>query len=126
MKKLKQASYYFFGILYILAGTLHFIAPDFYMKIMPPYLPFHLGLVYLSGIAEIVLGIGLIMQPTRRWAAYGIIALLIAVFPANWYLAFNEAPQQALGTSQFIALWVRFPIQVILVAIAWWQSQTEN
>lgn len=123
MIRLKTASFYFFGILYIIAGVLHFIAPDFYLKIMPPYLPFHLALVYLSGVVEIILGIGLLYKPTRKWAAYGTIALLIAVFPANWYLAFNDVPQEALGTNQTIALWVRFPIQLLLIGIAYWQSK---
>lgn len=123
MQKFKQISYYFFGVLYFLAGLMHFIAPDFYMKIMPPYLPFHLALVYLSGIAEMVLGLGLIYKPTQKWAAWGVIALLIAVFPANIYLAFNEGAQEALGTDQFVALWVRFPIQLLLIGIAYWQTK---
>ena len=126
MKKLKTASYYIFGILYIIAGALHFYMPDFYLKIMPPYLPWHLELVYLSGIIEILLGIGLLLKTTRKWAAYGIIALLIAVFPANIYLAFNELPQQALQTNTTVALWIRFPIQVLLIALAYWQSKVTN
>ena len=125
MSKLKTISYYVFGFLYCIAGILHFVMPEFYMQIMPPYLPFHLELVYLSGVAEIVLGIGLVFKVSRQWAACGIIALLIAVFPANWYLAFNEAPQEALGTSQIVALWIRFPIQVLLISIAWWQSKID-
>lgn len=123
MAKLKTFSYYFFGVLYILAGALHFINPEFYLKIMPPYLPWHLPLIYLSGIAEIVLGIGLLLPKSREMAAWGVIALLILVFPANIYLAFSESAQEALGTSQFIALWVRFPIQGLLIAIAWWQTK---
>lgn len=123
MHKLKTISYYFFGFLYILAGILHFVIPDFYLQIMPPYLPYHLQLVYASGLAEIVLGVGLLIPKLRKMAAFGIILLLIAVFPANIYLAFNEAPQQALGTNQVAALWIRFPIQVLLIVIAWWQSR---
>ena len=123
MQKLKTISYYFFGVLYIIAGALHFVNPDFYMKIMPPYLPFHLALVHLSGLAEILLGIGLIYSPKRQYAAWGIIALLLAVFPANIYLAFNEGAQEALGTNQLEALWIRFPIQLLLIVIAWWQSK---
>ena len=125
MSKLKTISYYVFGLLYCIAGILHFVMPEFYLQIMPPYLPFHLELVYLSGVAEIVLGIGLVFKVSRQWAAYGIIALLIAVFPANWYLAFNETPQDALGTSQIVALWFRFPIQALLIGLAWWQSKVE-
>ncbi len=126
MKKLKTITYYFFGVLYLLAGAMHFVNPDFYLKIMPPYLPFHLGLVYISGVAEILLGLGLIYKPTRQIAAWGIIALLIAVFPANIYLAFNQGAQEALGTNQLEALWIRFPIQVLLVVIAYWQTRIEK
>lgn len=123
MEKLKKISYYFFGVFYIIAGALHFVNPDFYMKIMPHYLPFHLALVYLSGLVEILLGIGLIYRPMRQYAAWGIIALLIAVFPANIFLAFNEGAQEAIGTNQLEALWIRFPIQLLLIVIAWWQSK---
>tara|TARA_Y100000385_G_scaffold105154_1_gene108995 strand:- start:397 stop:771 length:375 start_codon:yes stop_codon:yes gene_type:complete len=123
MRKYKTISYYLFGVLYITAGALHFVNPDFYMKIMPPYLPFHLTLVYLSGLVEILLGIGLIYGPIRQYAAWGIIALLLAVFPANIYLAFNEGAQESLGTNQLEALWIRFPIQLMLIIIAWWQSK---
>ena len=123
MEKLKKISYYFFGVFYIIAGALHFVNPDFYMKIMPLYLPFHLALVYLSGLVEILLGIGLIYRPMRQYAAWGIIALLIAVFPANIFLAFNEGAQEALGTNQLEALWIRFPIQLLFIIIAWWQSK---
>ena len=123
MEKLKKISYYFFGVFYIIAGALHFVNPDFYMKIMPHYLPFHLALVYLSGLVEILLGIGLIYRPMRQYAAWGIIALLIAVFPANIFLAFNEGAQEAIGTNQLEALWIRFPIQLLFIIIAWWQSK---
>ena len=123
MEKLKKISYYFFGVFYIIAGALHFVNPDFYMKIMPLYLPFHLALVYLSGLVEILLGIGLIYRPMRQYAAWGIIALLIAVFPANIFLAFNEGAQEAIGTNQLEALWIRFPIQLLFIIIAWWQSK---
>lgn len=126
MNKFKIASFYLFGVLYILAGCLHFYTPDFYLKIMPPYIPFHLELVYLSGVIEILLGIGLLYKPTRKWAAWGIIALLIAVFPANIYLAFNDLPQAELNTGPLVALWIRFPIQALLIALAYWQSQDED
>jgi uncharacterized membrane protein len=123
MKKFKTASYYIFGVLYFIAGALHFYMPDFYMQIMPAYLPWHLELIYLSGIAEMILGIGLLLPKYRRKAALGLVLLLIAVFPANVYLAFNETAQEALGTNQMGALWIRFPIQALLIGISWWQSR---
>ena len=126
MNKLKKASFYIFGILYIFAGCLHFYMPDFYIKIMPPYLPWHLALVYISGVIEVLLGIGLLFKVTRKLSAWGIIALLIAVFPANIYLAFNDLPQEQLNTTPLIALWIRFPIQVLLIAIAYVQSRVTD
>lgn len=90
---------------------------------MPPYLPFHLELVYLSGLIEIVLGALLMVKKYQKFAAWGIIALLIAVYPANIYLAFNEAPQKALGVSQFAASWGRLPMQFVMLAIAYWHTK---
>ena len=72
-----------FAALFIIAGVSHFVATDFFLKIMPPYLPFHLTLVLVSGVIEIILGILLLVPRYSRLAAWGIIALLIAVFPAN-------------------------------------------
>ena len=68
------------------AGVMHFINPSFFLKIVPPYLPFHLEVVYLSGVCELALGVLLLIPKFSRWAAWGIVALLIAVFPANIYV----------------------------------------
>ena len=123
MDKVKKLSIYAMGVAYAYVGIMHFVNPSFFMHIMPPYLPYHKELVYLSGLAEIFLGVTLIIPKTRRLAAWGIIALLIAVYPANLYLAFNEEPQQALQISSFAASWVRLPIQFILAAIAYWHTK---
>lgn len=72
--------------LYIIAGVYHFVNPKAYLKLMPPYLPYHLPLIYLSGLAEIVLGLGLFFPMTQSISAWGIIALLIAIYPANYYM----------------------------------------
>ncbi len=111
------------GVAYSYVGVMHFIDPSFFLQIMPPYLPFHLELVYLSGLAEILLGILLMIPHTRKKAAWGIIALLVAVYPANIYLAFNEEPQKALQISSFVASWVRLPIQFVLAGIAYWHTR---
>ena len=78
------------GVSYVLAGVLHFATPEFYLQIMPPYLPWHLALVYVSGVAEILLGILVIIPATRIVGAWGIILLLIAIFPANLHAAMND------------------------------------
>ncbi len=119
MNKLKLPLLYLMGIAYIVAGIMHFVVPEMYLKIMPPYLPWHKELVFLSGLAEIALGALLFMEPYRKLAAWGIILLLVAVFPANIYLA--QTNGAALGVSP-LAAWARLPIQLLLIAWAWWYT----
>src|ERR1022692_975836 len=90
MTKIRTISKWLLALFMVGAGTMHFIMPDFYLKIMPPYLPLHLELVYLSGFFEIALGVLLLVPRFSRFAAWGIIALLIAVFPANIYVYQNQ------------------------------------
>lgn len=111
------------GLSYIAVGISHFVNPDFFVAIMPPFLPLHLELVYLSGLFEIILGGLLMLEKYRKIAAWGIILLLIAVYPANIYLAFNEVPQKALDIAPFVASWVRLPMQFIFIGIAYWHSK---
>lgn len=125
MKHLKKASIYLMGFLYILVGIVHFVKTDFFLTIMPPYLPFPLALVYLSGAIEIMLGSLLMVKKYQTYAAWGLVLLLIAVYPANIYLAFNEAPQEALKVSAFMASWVRLPIQFVLIGIAYWHTRSK-
>jgi uncharacterized membrane protein len=101
------------------AGVNHFVSPSAYAAIMPAALPAHLALVYISGVAEILGGLGLILPATRRLAAWGLVALLIAIFPANVNMAVNHLP---LGDAPAPAwlLWARLPLQAVLVAWAWW------
>jgi len=103
------------GFLYIAAGITHFVSPRFYIKIVPPYLPYPEALVALSGVAEIVLGTLLFIPPTRIWAAWGLILLLIAVFPANLYMAYGT-PFEAM--SPWLR-WGRLPLQVVLISWAY-------
>ena len=83
MSRTKAVSKYVLAVFMIGAGMMHFAKPDFYVKIMPPYLPAHYELVILSGIFEVVLGALLLVPKLSSLAAWGMIALLIAVFPAN-------------------------------------------
>jgi len=117
--KLKPLLRYVLGILFIAAGLYHFINPDFYLRIMPPYLPWHLFLVYLSGLFESALGIMLLIPKFTRLAAWGLIALLIAVFPANIHMAMN--PQLYPDIPPF-ALWLRLPLQGVFIAWAYWYT----
>ena len=89
MKVEKRISLYSMAALYVLAGVNHFANPDFYKKIMPPWLPLHYSIIYISGVAEIVLGLLLLPKQTRKLAAWGIIVLLVAIFPANVQMMLN-------------------------------------
>lgn len=112
------------GILYIAAGALHFLITPRYMAIMPPYLPAHRDLVLVSGAAEIAGGLGVLapVPALRRAAAWGIIALLIAVWPANLYMATN--PQAFPSIPPWIA-WLRLPLQLPLLYWAWLYTRPE-
>ena len=108
---------------YVVAGIGHFVNPDFYLEIMPPYLPWHRAIVFWSGVAEVTLGVLLVPRATRRLAAWGIIALLAAIFPANLHQAMNQVhPAHApawMGTPSPTALWMRLPLQAVLMWWAW-------
>ncbi len=110
------------GSAYIYVGIRHFIDPEFFLAIMPDYLPYHLEAVYISGFFEILLGGLLFFKKYRKIAGWGLIALLIAVFPANIYLAQNEAAQQALDISQTAAI-VRLPFQAVFIGLAYWHTK---
>jgi uncharacterized membrane protein len=106
------------GILYVAAGTLHFLITRRYMAITPPYLPAHRALVLISGAAEIAGGLG-VLAPVpilRRAAAWGLVALLIAVFPANLYMVTGHANFPDIPA--FVG-WVRLPLQIPLIYWAW-------
>ena len=104
------------AIFYLPAGVLHFLRPAMYLKIMPPYIPWPRAMVYLSGAGEILGGVGLLIPRLRRSAALGLVALLVAVFPANVYMATNpvEAGASAIPPA---ALWGRLLLQPLLI---WW------
>jgi uncharacterized membrane protein len=106
-------------IFFVVAGANHFLSPAPYLGMMPGWLPAHLALVYVSGVAEIAGGLGLILPQTRRLAGWGIIALLVAVFPANLNMALHHLP---LGSQEVPswALWARLPLQPVMMAWAWW------
>lgn len=103
--------------LYFFAGFNHFWHPKMYHKIMPPWLPWHKELVVISGICEMVLAVMLLFPVSRQLAAWGIIALLIAVFPANIQMTINYWER---NHPYFWITVVRLPLQLVLV---WWAYQ---
>ena len=106
-------SRYLLALLFVAAGTWHFVHPETYLRIMPPALPQPRLLVYLSGAAELAGGLGLLLPATRRLAGWGLLALLVAVFPANIYMALIH---EQLGIPGWV-VWGRLPLQLPL---AWW------
>lgn len=106
------------AMFFIVAGTFHFLKPDLYMRIIPPYLPAPQLLVIVSGFAEIVGGLGLLIRPRRCAAGWGLITLLVAVFPANIYMAYHP------GQFHFASwlLWARLPLQIVFIAWVWFAA----
>ncbi len=109
------------GVLYVAAGTLHLVVTETYMRLMPSYLPAHRELVLLSGVAEIAGGLGILVPQTRtgqpgRAAAWGLIALLIVVFPANVTMI---AEHSRFEQVPLWAAWLRLPLQLPLIYWAW-------
>ena len=120
MHRLKNISRYFLGIFFIAAGINHFLNTALYVSIMPPYLPWHLELVYISGVAEAALGFLLLIRRYFVLAAWGLVALCVAVLPANIHMALRA---DLYPTIPELALWLRLPAQGLLIAWAWWHTR---
>ena len=118
--KFKSATIYIMGLFYIVAGVKHFQYPAWFMRIVPPILPFKIALVYVSGFFEVLFGILLMIPKTRYIAGWGLILLLIAVYPANIYLALTNGA--AMGTTAIIA-WGRLPFQFVFIGLAYWHAK---
>lgn len=108
------------ALLFVGSGVLHFVRPEPYLAMMPPYLPAHAALVAISGVFEILGGLGVLVRRTRRFAGWGLIALLVAVFLANLHMALY--PDDFAS----IPVWVlvlRLPMQAVLIAWVWWATR---
>jgi uncharacterized membrane protein len=110
------------AIAIITVGTLHFLKPEPFIRIMPSQLPYPTELVYISGFFEILGGIGLLIPSISVAAAWGLIALFIAVFPANINQAINSIPIEGIPNNP-VFYWVRLPFQAVLIAWAWWYTR---
>jgi len=110
---LRTFSLMLLAILFVLAGMNHFLNPQTYLAMMPPWLPFPEVLNLVSGAAEMAGGIGILIPQLRRAAAWGLIALLVAVFPANIQMALHGLEGVAIPAW---VLWARLPIQPALIA----------
>jgi uncharacterized membrane protein len=129
MRIVKTVLRYLYAVLFIVAGAYHFLNEPFYMQIMPDYIPLelHRPAVIVSGVAEIVLGLMLAIPRTTVWGAWGMVALLIAVFPANIFVF--QHPEIFPNVSPALHL-LRLPLQGVMIAWAWWytlpQRPTDN
>ena len=117
---IKSATVYIMGLFYIAAGVKHFQDSVWFIRIVPPILPYKMALVYISGFFEIFFGILLMIEKTRSIAGWGLILLLIAVYPANIYLALTNGA--AMDTTPIIA-WGRLPFQFLFIGLAYWHTK---
>ena len=111
------------AIFYIMVGITHFTNPNWFVQIVPPMFSYPLLLVLISGFFEILLGFFLFFKRTKKMAGWGLICLLIAVFPANIYLAMTNG--DAMNTTPLIA-WGRLPFQFVFIYLAYWHSLDKN
>jgi uncharacterized membrane protein len=122
MRYLKIGGKCVFATLFLVAGAGHFVSPGSFVKIVPPYLPFPRELVFASGVFEVVLAVLLLLPQTTRVAAWGLIALLVAVFPANVYMY----QHRELFQIPPLVLLLRLPLQVLLIAWAWAYTRKQS
>ncbi len=123
MRTIKMFLKWILAIGFVLAGINHFINTPFYLKIMPPVLPAPVFLIYLSGVFEIILGVMLLIPKFSRIAAWGLIALLVAVFPANIYMAMNTRLFPEFSPA---ALYLRLPLQIALIVLVFWFTKRKE
>ncbi len=107
---------------FVAAGVNHFVDPDFYVAMMPPYLPAHLALVYLSGVFEILGGVLVLVPRVRAAAGWGLVALLLAIFPANIHMALSP---ELFPEMSVVALYARLPFQALFLGWAYWATRSE-
>jgi len=117
---LKLAALVLLAGVMIAIGVLHFVRPKPFVRIVPKFLPAPLTLVYVSGFFEILGGVGLLIPDTRAWAAWGLVALYVAVFPANIYMLTNNISLNPNKPIPRWALWLRLPFQFLFIAWAYW------
>lgn len=113
------------ALLFVTSGVMHFRATDTFARIVPPYVPHPRGAVYLSGLAEIMGGAGLFKRTLRRWAAGGLTLLLVAVFPANLYMATASVQVTNPPLPQWM-LYARLPLQAVLIYLVLWSAKARG
>jgi uncharacterized membrane protein len=117
MFTLKNLGLAFVFLWFMGGGIMHFVNPDFFVAIMPPYIGYHWEIVYISGVFEILGAIGILIPALRQWAGNGLMLLVVCVSPANIHMwlhpeLFPEVPPAFLS--------IRLVVQVALLALIWW------
>ena len=125
MKKFKFITIITLSLFYINIGIAHFTNPEFFLVIMPPYIPCHDLFVYLSGFFELLFGLMIVFKKTRYYGGIGLLFLLIAVFPANVYLYQSAEAQEILNISKSGAF-IRLFFQAPLIILAYWHAKEET
>lgn len=125
MSTTKRTLLILMAVFYVVSGLNHFINPDAYVRVIPDFVPVPLVVVYLSGLAEVLLVVAVLFPATRVMAAWGLILLLIIILPANVNVAVNdlaflgEEPNPLLN-------WLRLPVQAVLIGWAWWYTRSDE
>ncbi|MBO0858317.1 MAG: DoxX family membrane protein [Chloracidobacterium sp.] len=122
MSAFKIGLKYLFAAIFIFAGVNHFRNPELYLRIMPPYLPWPSALHLIAGFFEVALGVMLLIPRFQKLAAWGLIALLLAIYPANIHMAIHHDLYQL----PMIYHWIRLPLQFVLIAWAWWFTTADE
>lgn len=119
--KIKKTALWVLVVFYFVAGINHFVMPGFYFPLIPDYLPWKLAINVISGLAEIMLAVGLLFSKTRKWAAYGIIVMLVAFIPAHLhFIQLGGCIEGGLCVPLWVA-WIRlFPLHFLLICWVWW------
>jgi len=125
MTKLRKPLLYLLSLNLCVAGFMHLISPDFFVAIIPKALPSPEWLNVLAGLAEIVIGVYLLEPRTRVLAAWGAVALAIAVFPANVNMLVENIGPDGPGTGSPLANWIRMPFQAVFILWAWWFTRAD-
>lgn len=124
VRKNKELLRVILAVCILAAGISHFVVPTPYIKIVPDFLPAPLSLVYISGVFEILGAIGLLTPPVSRAAAWGLVALLIAVYPSNINMAVNQIHLNGIPNSFWFQA-IRLPFQFVLIAWAYWYTKPD-
>ena len=121
MFTLKNLGLAFVFLWFMGGGVMHFVDADFFVAIMPPYLGYHLEIVYISGVLEILGAIGILIPSMRQWAGNGLLLLVVCVTPANIHMWLN--PELFVDVSETF-LNIRLVVQVLLLLLIWWCTRT--